>query len=339
MPTGYLSEIDRRSARTPGHAFAVAVRFQFSDGYLEEQIMEAALHSSVPPARIESDSLRSPLAAVSWGAILGGAFVAAALALILLILGTGLGLTAVSPWSGEGASAKTLGVAAIAWLVFVHLSSSALGGYMAGRLRTRWSDVRTDEVYFRDTAHGLMAWAVGIVLSAAFLTSAATAVLGGAAKAGAAAAGTAVAGAAAAGAASVDASGEDISSYLVDGLFRSDRPREADDATVRQEAGRIMANALGQQDISAQDRTYLTGLIAARTGLTQAEADKRLTDAMAQARATEVKAREAADAARAALVRLSLWTFLALLIGAFAASYAATIGGRQRDNAQLRAAF
>ena len=301
--------------------------------------MEATMHSAVPPARIESDSARSPLAAVSWGAILGGAFVAAALALILLILGTGLGLTAVSPWAGEGMSATTLGIAAIAWLVFVHLSSSALGGYMAGRLRTRWSDIQTDEVYFRDTAHGLMAWAVGIVLSAALLSSAATAVLGGAAKAGATAAGTAVAGAAAAGAATADNSGADVSAYLVDGLFRSDRPREADDAAVKQEAGRIMANALSQKDISAADRTYLTGVISARTGLPQAEADKRLTDAMAQARAAEVQAREAADAARAALVRLSIWMFLALLIGAFAASYAATIGGRQRDNAQLRAAF
>lgn len=301
--------------------------------------MEATMHSAVPPARIESDSGRSSLAAVSWGAILGGAFVAAALALILLILGTGLGLTAVSPWAGEGVSATTLGIAAIAWLVFVHLSSSALGGYMAGRLRTRWSDIQTDEIYFRDTAHGLMAWAVGIVLSAALLSSAATAVLGGAAKAGAAAAGTAVAGAAAAGAASADNPGADVSAYLVDGLFRSDRPREAGDAAVRQEAGRIMANALSQQDISAADRTYLTGVISARTGLAQAEADKRLTDAMAQARAAEVQAREAADAARAALVRLSIWMFLALLIGAFAASYAATIGGRQRDNAQLRATF
>jgi hypothetical protein len=301
--------------------------------------MEATMHSAVPPARIESDSGRSPLAAVSWGAILGGAFVAAALALILLILGTGLGLTAVSPWAGEGVSATTLGIAAIAWLVFVHLSSSALGGYMAGRLRTRWSDIQTDEVYFRDTAHGLMAWAVGIVLSAALLSSAATAVLGGAAKAGATAAGTAVAGATAAGAAAADNPGEDVSAYLVDGLFRSDRPREADDAAVKQEAGRIMANALSQKDISAADRTYLTGVISARTGLPQAEAEKRLTDAMAQARAAEVQAREAADAARAALVRLSIWMFLALLIGAFAASYAATIGGRQRDNAQLRASF
>jgi hypothetical protein len=171
------------------------------------------------------------------------------------------------------------------------------------------------------------------------LSSAATAILGGAAKAGAAAAGTAVAGAAAAGAAAADNPGEDVSAYLVDGLFRSDRPREAGDAGVKQEAGRIMANALSQKDISAADRTYLTGVISARTGLPQAEADKRLTDAMAQARAAEVKAREAADAARAALVRLSIWMFLALLIGAFAASYAATIGGRQRDNAQLRAAF
>ncbi|MPZ47446.1 MAG: hypothetical protein GEV05_29630 [Betaproteobacteria bacterium] len=280
--------------------------------------------------------MRLPLAAVSWGAVLAGAFVAAALSLILLILGTGLGLTAVSPWSDEGASAKTLGVAAIAWMMFVHLSSSALGGYIAGRLRTRWADVQSDEVYFRDTAHGLVAWAVGIVLGAALLSSAATAVVGGAAKAGAAVAGTAAAGAAA-GAPSADGTEIDVTSYVVDGLFRSDRPREADDASVRQEAGRIIANGL-HQDLTPSDRSYLTGLISVRTGLPQPEAEKRLTEAMTQARAAEAKAREAADAARKALIHLSIWTFLALLIGAFAASYAATIGGRQRDNANLRSA-
>ena len=122
---------------------------------------------------------------MSWGAVLGGAFVAAALALILLLLGSGLGLTVVSPWANEGASAKTLGIAAIVWMIATHLASSAMGGYLAGRLRTKWVDVRTDEVFFRDTAHGLVAWAVGIILTAAFLTSAVTSVVGGAVKVGA----------------------------------------------------------------------------------------------------------------------------------------------------------
>ena len=139
---------------------------------------------------------------------------AAALALILLLLGSGLGLTVVSPWANEGASAKTLGIAALVWMIATHLASSAMGGYMAGRLRTKWVDVRTDEVFFRDTAHGLVTWAVGIILTAAFLTSAVTSVVGGAIKAGATA--TAGAGMAAGAAAQAKEPGADMNSHFVD---------------------------------------------------------------------------------------------------------------------------
>jgi hypothetical protein len=270
---------------------------------------------------------------VSWGAVLAGAFVAAALALILLLLGSGLGFSAASPWANEGASAKTLGVAAIVWMVFVHLSSSAIGGYMAGRLRTRWTDVHTNEVFFRDTAHGLTAWAVGIVITAAFLTSAATSIVGGAAKTGAAAVATASAGLAAGAASKAD----DSNGYFVDSLFRSDRPRQPDDAAVRQEATRIFASGLGQGELSPNDRSYLAQVVAARTGLSPPDAEKRVSDAVAQAKAAETKAREAADAARKAAATLALATFLALLTGAFVASYAATMGGRLRDSAVHRA--
>jgi hypothetical protein len=216
-------------------------------------------------------------------------------------------------------------------MIFVHLSSSAIGGYMAGRLRTKWSDVRTTEVFFRDTAHGLTAWAVGIVLTAAFLTSAATSIVGGAAKTAAAGA-TAVAGAgSAAGAAA--AKKDDSNAYFVDSLFRSDGSRDEGDASLREEAGRIFANGLEQGEMSAPDRTYLAQTIATKTGISQPEAEKRVADAVAQAKAAELKAREAADAARKAAAKLALWTFLALLIGAFTASFTATIGGRLRDDA------
>ena len=271
---------------------------------------------------------------VSWGAVLAGAFVAAALALILLLLGSGLGFSAASPWANEGASAKTLGIAAMIWMVFVHLSSSAIGGYMAGRLRTRWTDVHTNEVFFRDTAHGLTAWAVGIVITAAFLTSAATSIVGGAAKTAAAAVATAGAGAAAGAASKAD----DSKAYFVDTLFRSDGSRQEDDAGVREEAGRILATGLAQGDLPPADRTYLAQVIAARTGISQPDAEKRVADAIAQAKAAETKAKEAADAARKAAAHLALWSFLALLIGAFVASYAATMGGRLRDDAVNRPA-
>src|SRR6202167_5714050 len=119
---------------------------------------------------------------VSWAAVIAGAFVAAALSLILLALGTGMGLSSVSPWSNTGASASTIGKAGIVWLIIIQIIASAMGGYLAGRLRTKWATIHTDEVYFRDTAHGFLVWAVGLVVTASFLASAATAMIGGAAQ-------------------------------------------------------------------------------------------------------------------------------------------------------------
>src|SRR5580658_2395405 len=118
------------------------------------------------------DKNESSSSGVSWAAVIGGAFVSASLALILLSLGTGLGFSSVSPWSNIGASASVVSKAAIAWLILTQIMASAMGGYLAGRLRTKWTDLHTDEVYFRDTAHGFLVWAVGLVITAAFLASA-----------------------------------------------------------------------------------------------------------------------------------------------------------------------
>lgn len=130
---------------------------------------------------------RTSNSAVSWGAIVAGAAAGAALSLILLILGVGLGLSAVSPWVNEGISAERFGMSTIIWLSITQLLSSALGGYLAGRLRTKWVDIHNDEVYFRDTAHGFLAWAVASLATAVLLTSVVGAILGGAIDAGAAA--------------------------------------------------------------------------------------------------------------------------------------------------------
>ena len=116
---------------------------------------------------------------MSWPAVIGGAFVAAAIALILLALGAGMGLSSLSPWSNTGVSPATVGIAAIAWLILTQIIASAMGGYLAGRLRTKWANIHTDEVYFRDTAHGFLVWSVGLVITAAFLTSAAVSMVGG----------------------------------------------------------------------------------------------------------------------------------------------------------------
>src|SRR5476651_1207409 len=171
---------------------------------------------------------------VSWAAVIGGAFVAAALSLILLALGAGLGLSSVSPWSNVGASASTIGTAAIVWLIFMQVVSSSMGGYLAGRLRTKWANVHTDEVYFRDTAHGFLTWAVALVVTAAFLTSAATYMVGGDAR------GTA--------SARSDQTVDGAERYYIDQLYRAEPvaiPAVAQaDAALRAEAGTILAHSI-----------------------------------------------------------------------------------------------
>jgi hypothetical protein len=248
------------------------------------------------------------LSGVSWAAVFGGAVVAAAISLILLALGTGIGLSSVSPWSNAGVSASAIGKAAIAWLVVSEIIASGMGGYLVGRLRTKWVNIHTDEVYFRDTAHGFLVWAVGLVITAAFLASAATSMVGEVAQTSAAAHPAA-----------------DPNAYFVDTLLRSDIPSSAqNDAPLRAEVGTILATGILQPDFRATDKTYLTKLVAARTGLSQAEAENRVSEIFAEAR-------QAADTARKAGAHLSYWTFFALLVGAFCASFAATIGGKQRD--------
>src|SRR6202158_4563729 len=152
---------------------------------------------------------------VSWAAVIGGAFVAAALSLILLALGTGLGFSSVSPWSNAGASTTTIGMAAVMWLILMQIISSSMGGYLAGRLRTKWANIHTDEVYFRDTAHGFLAWAVALVITAAFFAAAAASMVGATASSAADGTGRVT---------GVHAERRefDPNEYFIDTLFRSD---------------------------------------------------------------------------------------------------------------------
>jgi hypothetical protein len=249
---------------------------------------------------------------VSWAAVVGGAFVAAALSLILLSLGTGLGFSAVSPWSNNGASASAIGSGAIVWLILTQILASALGGYLGGRLRTKWTGVHTDEVYFRDTAHGLLVWAVGIVITAGFLASAAASFAGTQKIV-----------------ATTDSTQEssiDPAAYFVDTLLRGNGSAvEKPDATERAEVSRIFAHDLHQGALPSGDQSYLAQLVSARTGLNPSDAEKRVTEVFGQAQGS-------ADRIRKAIAHLSLWLFVALLSGAFCASYAGTIGGKQRDH-------
>lgn len=317
--------------------------------------------------------------AVSWGAILAGAIGAAALSLILLILGVGLGLSSVSPWSFDGVSKETFGWTSVAWLTFTAIAASALGGYLAGRLRTKWAGLHGDETYFRDTAHGFVSWAVATLLTAALLTSAIGGILGAGAKVAGATAGAAAStvGVAAAGAGSAAmGTQEGDLDYWVDSLFRNastdpaappppaplapgampsptaaapaapgnvpppPRPmpgneRGADRREVRSEVNRIIVSSLRSEGLNPVDTQYLAQLIARETGMSQAEAQARVTDVQTRMRAAleeaKTTAMKAADDARKASAYAALWLFITLLIGAFFASLSATWGGRRRD--------
>jgi hypothetical protein len=294
---------------------------------------------------------------VSWGAVAAGAAAAASLSLILLILGVGLGLSSVSPWARDGVSATTFGVSTILWLTLTQLLASAMGGYLAGRLRTKWTEVHADEVYFRDTAHGFLAWAVASLATAALLTSVIGSILGGGVQVGASVIGGVAntAGSAMGGTAPTSrmAQGSDGGpmGYFIDSLFRRDAaaapiagtavsPTGMDNverASGRDaaEISRIFMNVSRSEPLPLEDVRYVAQIVAQRTGLSQQEAEKRVTVVYAKAqvkvRDAEVSAREAADKARKASAYSALWLFVSLLIGAFVASLAATFGGRRRD--------
>lgn len=307
------------------------------------------------------DDSPAAASAVSWGAIVAGAAAAAALSLILLMLGSGLGLSSVSPWAHDGIGAATFGASTILWVTFTQLLASGMGGYLAGRLRTRWIDVASDEVYFRDTAHGFLAWAVASLATAALLTSVIGSIVSGGLRAGAEVAGTgtmattaAAASGAAAATAQSTANGEDGAlGYFVDSLFRK-AAAPAQNVTTPidsappagvaaqpaiaapgAEITRIFMHTMRSGPLPAEDLWHVGQLVAQHTGLPQAEAQKRVFDTYARAQATlreaENTARAAADKARKAASYAALWLFVSLLIGAFVASLAATYGGRQRD--------
>ena len=293
----------------------------------------------------------SPLgnvSAVSWGAILAGAAAAAALSLILVMLGVGLGLSSISPWAHDGASAVTFGVSTILWITLTQVVASAMGGYLAGRLRTKWVAVHTDEVYFRDTAHGFLAWAVASLSTAALLTSVIGSIVGGGVQAGASVAGGAATTAMAATAGAVTGAGPDMArsdggngpmDYFVDTLFRKNIDATASGTTSAPEAAaevtRIFVTNLMTGNLPAEDLQYTGQIVAQRTGLSQPEAEKRVTDTYerVQAKLTDAQTavKSAAEKARKASTYASLWLFISLLMGAFIASYCATYGGRQRD--------
>ena len=256
---------------------------------------------------------------VSWAAVAAGAVAACAVTLLLIAFGTGLGLSVVSPWSGSGISATSFKIGTGLYFVVMAMMSSAIGGYLAGRLRNKWIGVHTDEVYFRDTAHGFLAWAFASVLGAAVLATPATSMLGG------------VATGASQGAANSAAQASGPMDGYVDTLLRSNNPgqsptpQNSSPNDSRAELVRLFSTSFKSgSEMSAADRSYVSKVVAARTGLSEQDADKRVAEVTAQVKSD-------LDKARKATAQLAFWLAASLLIGAFSAALAATEGGGLRD--------
>ena len=223
------------------------------------------------------------------------------------------------------------------WFVVVQWLSSAFGGYLAGRLRSKWVGIHTDEGIFRDTAHGILAWALATVVAALLLSSAVAAAIGGTARTAAQIGAGAAQGAGEYAAAQAGPRGPGLGpdlgmGYLTDGLFRTDHPTTPPTPQdLRGESGRILLTALGENGVSDADKAYLAQLVAANTGVDQATAAKRVDDAIAQVKKTEAELKQSADQARKAASAAAFATAFSMLIGAFIAGAAGALGGRHRD--------
>jgi hypothetical protein len=285
--------------------------------------------------------------AVSWKAIFAGATGSIAVTMILVAFGVGVGFTVVSPWSGQGVSGTTFTVAAGIYLFVVAMLSSTIGGYLAGRLRSRWHTVNEHERYFRDSAHGFVVWAVATIVTAAVLGGATSGLIGGAASiaapaatAGAAASqpsdiyvdqllrtnpGQNTAAAAPAPAASQATSptaGDQTPAPLQGGQIASPQRQNVGN---RAEITRILApSMLKGGTVSDPDKKYLASIVAARSGISQADAEARVNDVITQAKV-------AADKARKSAALFGLWLAASMLAGALAAALAAIEGGTLRN--------
>jgi len=292
-----------------------------------------AISESMVGASVVTDApIESSSSAVSWGPVIAGAVVAAAVSLLLLLVGTGLGFAMVSPWSSQSASAATLGISAAVWLIVVQWLSAGVGGYITGRLRTKWVGVHTYEVGFRDTAHGFLAWAMATLFVASMLGSSVSSIVGAGAQATATIAGATTSAATAVAANNADSF---TTSYFTDALLRPNDPTTATTTNNEAAAGqlsRILTNAAIQGKMTDGDRAYVDRLVAARTGLSEADAKARVDTVLKEIDDAKLAAKQAADKARKAASATALLGALSLFIGAFIAAVAAAFGGRQRDD-------
>jgi hypothetical protein len=261
----------------------------------------------------------APAPALSWASIIAGAVVSLALSLILVAIGAGLGLSA-APWAADHAitTTKAATVAGI-YLTCAAVIASAVGGFIAGRFRTLWRGVHSDEIFFRDTAHGVLAWALGTVAVAAMIGSSAVGIAGGAAK-----------GATMHGREQAGGYMDRLFDYDYDALQKNQGNQSIPGISRDWNGDRAAANRLLAAEsapghvATPSDHARLVAIVAARTGLSVPDADKRVT-------AVEAEARDAAETARRVGMMMSFWFAASLLAGALAAGLAAWEGGEIRE--------
>ncbi len=271
---------------------------------------------------------------VEWGAIIAGAVLAASISLVLITFGTALGLSMTSAWPDSGASSKwTLSLAAF-WVLAQQIGAFLAGGYVAGRMRQR-PELRSNETEFRDGIHGGLVWAVGVAIGAMLAASAASTVARVGAEAGRAAVSTA-------------SQNAGQMAYFADMMLRPNtatpqqgQPNQPAGAQpppaqaqpipqeTRAEIGRVLTRAAVNRELSQNDRNYLASLVAQRTGLSQDEAQRRVTDTFNEMERT---VRDAADKARHAAALGGFITAASIVIGFAAAWWGAIRGGHHRDN-------
>jgi hypothetical protein len=250
---------------------------------------------------------------VDWPCALAGAVAAAGISSVLLAFGSGIGLSMLSPWQGSGLSLTVFAILTSLWAIFAQIVAFGIGGYLAGRMRRPWNDATETEIEFRDGAHGFLVWATGVVIGALLLAFVASGATGTAARI---AGNTAI---------SPASSAADPMAYAVDTLLRTSQPQaSSDQAAVHGEASRALAKAVAGNNVSDADRSYLAQLVAARTGLSQADAEQRVNQVVAETKAT-------ADRARKTGVVAAFLTAASLLAGAAVAWWAARTGGQHRN--------
>jgi hypothetical protein len=240
---------------------------------------------------------------LDWSAIIGGTVVALAIAFVLLSFGSAVGLSAVSPWTSTRATITAVSWGAVLWLILVQIWSFGLGGYLAARMRHRHGGAAQTEIEFRDGAHGLLVWGLAVTSGAIVAALVAASIARGAMELSTSAM-------------------NDPRTLATDTLLRGIQP------ATHEEIGRVLANSSGAGNTVAADRAYLTQVVAARTGMPPAEAERRVDATIAQLK-------DAANHARRAAVAFGFLTAATLLLGAAAAWWAASVGGRHREQGTL----